>query len=258
MKTIIDDSNWQTVKQECGVLPRYIKYGSGSAMDRGMMPVGERADVLIPRDEWKERIAEADVTQTMPVYYFKDKNVQAKSQGNTNYCWAYGLTSALEATMLRENQPYVRLAPATLGWLVRWRNQGYYLSETILGAAKLGVASSEFANDGTTNRNTFKTGWQKDALKHRPKEWWDTIGKRDLDAHVNQCVSLLLNGLPGYIAYNWWSHALMMVGVKWDEGQKDNITWLAWNSHGDGLIELNGNRGVPDEFYALRSATFSG
>jgi len=48
-----------------------------------------------------------------------------------------------------------------------------------------------------------------------------------------------------------------MVGVRWTEGERYNLTWQAWNSHGDGLIELTGSRGVPDEAYGLGSATFA-
>jgi len=81
--------------------------------------------------------------------------------------------------------------------------------------------------------------------------------RRDEREQVRHCVSLLLAGNPLYIAYNWWSHALMMAGVEWDESAKYNLRWIAINSHGDGRIELTGSRGVPDEAYAPRSCTFS-
>ena len=255
----INDKNYHLVPHEVGVIGRYIEYGSEEALSRGMIPVEDQADMLIPEDEWKERIQEAHLQQTMPIHYFAAQKVKPKSQGNTNYCWAYGISTALEAMMLKENQKYVRLAPATLGWLVNWRNRGFYLSETIAGAAREGIASSEFAKDGTTNKNTFKKGWQENRLKYKPHEWWDTIGKAfSKVGMMRQCVSLLLNGLPGYIAYNWWGHALAMLGVQWDESKKYNIKWLAWNSHNDGLVELDGDRGIPDEFYAVRSANFAG
>lgn len=250
---LITDSNWTVLKQEYGVLPRFIRYGSKEALKQGLIPIETYPDKLIPESEWKERIAEAHQKRMMPIHHFEDVGVKGKNQGGTNYCWAYGIASALEACRLQEAQPYRRLAPATLGWLVNWRNVGYYLADTIRGAHERGIASSEYAPDGTTNSKTFKDGWEQNGLRHRPLEWFDTGGRGERDEReasmVKYCVSLLLMGLPGYIAYNWWGHALMMAGIEWAEGQLYNLKWIAWNSHGDGRIELTGSRGVPDEAY---------
>ncbi len=256
MTRLITDGNWQDVRQEYGVLPRFIAYGSDEALQRGMKPLGDYPDMLIPEDEWKERIAEANEKKTMPMHHFEAAGAPAKQQGSTNYCWAYGMTSTVEAMRLAEGQPWRRLAPATLGWLVNFRNAGYYLSETIRGASERGIASSDFAGDGTTNERSFKSGWKEDALRHKPSEWFDTDRSSE-KLMVRHCVSLLLTGLPLYIAYNWWSHALMMAAVEWDESQRNNLKWIAWNSHGDGRIELTGSRGVPDEAYGTRSTVFS-
>jgi hypothetical protein len=253
---IITDRNWNDVPQEYGILPRYMKYGSTEARENGMIPVSDSLDVLVPEDEFKERIQEANEKQMMAIHYLRDSGAKAHSQGGTNYCWAYGISECLEALRPMENQEYIRLAPATMGWIVNWRNKGNYLSSAIKGCYERGVASSEFAKDGTTNYKSFKDGWQEDAMKHRPHEWTDTDSANERRM-VQQCVSLLVSGLPLYIAYNWWGHALMMAGVEWDETQKYNLRWIAWNSHNDGRIELTGSRGVPDEAYAPRVSTIS-
>jgi len=251
---VITDKNWQEQSQQYGVLPRFIEYGSPEALARGMLPVEEFPDVLIPEDEWKERIAEAHEKKTMPIHHFEASNVPAKDQALTRLCWAYGMTSTLEANHLYANNPYRRLAPATLGWLVGWQNQGYWLTETIQGAAQRGIASSEFAPDGVYNTRQFKSGWEEDALNNKPLEWFDLKSGSTM---VKYCVSMLLIGKPLYIAYNWWGHALMMAGIEWAEGELHHLKWIAWNSHGDGRIELVGTKGVPDEAYAPRSSTYS-
>jgi len=251
---VISDTNWQVVPQEFGVLPRFIDYGSPEAIKRGMLPVEEFPDVLIPESEWKERIAEAHEKKTMPIHHFEASSVPAKNQANTSFCWAYSMTSAVEVCRLHEAQPYRRLAPATLGWLVGWKNRGYYLSETIQGASERGIASSEFAPDGVYNTSTFKAGWEEDALRHKPSEWFDLKAGGQM---TNYAVSLLLAGVPLYVALNWWSHALDIAGVLWDESQLRNLRWIYWNSHGDGRIEIVGEKGIPDEAYGLRSTTFS-
>jgi len=250
---LITDQNWQLASQQYGVLPRFIEYGSDQAIRRGLYPLGDYPDKLIPEDEWKERIAEANEKKIFPIHYFQEFGVPAKSQTPTNFCWAYGMTSTVEAVRILENQPYRRLAPATLGWLVNWKNAGYYLTETIVGAAKRGIASSEFAPDGVYTTAKFKDGWEQDALNNKPSEWFD-LQKSNMVKHA---VSLLLIGVPLYIAYNWWGHALMMAGVEWAEGELHNLKWIAWNSHGDGKIELTGSKGVPDEAYGPRSSTYN-
>ena len=251
---VITDKNWQEQPQQYGVLPRFIKYGSPEAITRGILPIGEYPDVLIPEDEWKERIAEAHEKKTMPIHHFEAAGHQAHDQGQTSYCWAYGITATIEALRLHEAQPYRRLGPASLGWLVNWKNAGYYLSETIAGAHERGIASAEYVADGIYQPSKFKVGWEQDALNHKPSEWFDL---KSGSAMVKHCVSILLGGLPPYIAYNWWGHALMMAGIEWAEGELHHLKWIAWNSHGDGRIELVGTKGVPDEAYAPRSSTYS-
>ncbi len=261
MCKLITDHNWQSIKQECGVLPRFLEYGSVHAEHQGIVPVGDSLDKLVPKDEWKERINEANRLKMFPIHYFEKANVVGKNQASTNFCWAYGISSCVEAVDLMQVQVYERLAPATLGWLVNWKNQGYWCSEAIKGAAKKGIASSKFARDGVSHYKYFEKDWESDCPNHKPLEWFDTIGtdsrRRNEEEQVAQCVSLLLTPSPLYIAYNWWSHALMMAGLIWDETQKYNLRWVAWNSHNDGRIELTGSRGVPDEAYAPRSTVHS-
>jgi len=254
--TVITDQNWKQQPQQYGILPRFIEYGSPQARQRRMIPLGDDLDVLVPWDEMKERINQANEKRMMPIHHLEANGAQAHNQGRTNYCWAYGITACVEALRPMENQPFERLGPASLGWLVNWRNAGYYLSETIFGANERGIASAEFVGDGANNPGTFKTGWEDDALNHRPHEWTDT--ERSNEKYMaQQCASLLVAGLPLYIAYNWWGHALMMAGVVWDESVKYNLRWVAWNSHNDGRIELTGSRGVPDEAYGVRLSTYS-
>ena len=258
---LITDHNYCDVPRECGVLPRYLQYGSAEAEAQKLFPVSDQPDKLVPQDEWKERILEAHAKRMFPMHYFEAANVPAKNQDGTNYCWSYSLASTVEAVNLMQGQPYRRLAPATLGHLVNWKNQGYWLSEALTGARKFGFASSEFAPDGVTNDRLFKPGWEGDALENRPLEWFDTIGvdnrRQDEFEQVRQCVSLLLTPSPLEAALYWWGHALMVAGLIWDETALYNLRWIYWNSHNDGRIELTGQRGIPDEAYAPRSVTFS-
>jgi hypothetical protein len=253
---IITDQNWQDAPQQYGILPRYLTYGSPEAREHGLTPFADNLDALIPWDEMKERVNLANERRQMPIHYLEACKAKPHSQGGTNYCWAYGLAMCLEALRPMESQEYCRLGPASLGWAVGWRNRGYYLSATIRAAMERGIAKAIYVPDATNDRREFTPGWEGDALNHKPHEFTDTDRSSE-KFMAQQCASLLVAGLPLYLAFNWWGHAIAGMGVEWDESEKHNLRWINWNSHSDGRIEMTGSRGVPDEAYAVRVTTVS-
>ena len=254
MTRLITDDNWSGVKREAGVLPRYLAYGSSAAICQGLLPVSEQPDLLVPPEQWKERIDEANAHRMFPIHRFEDAKVQPKHQSGFRYCWSFSLASVLEDVGLAQNLGYRRLSGTGLGHLVNWKNEGYWLTDALEGAKRFGIPGSESAPDDVRNPRHFQPGWQQDALRCRPLKWFDTIGvdrrRADEEEQVHQCVSLLLPGKPGYAALNWWGHAVMYAGLMWDTAAAYNLRWVIWNSHGDGRMELTGSHGVPDEFYS--------
>jgi len=253
----ITDNNWRDFQPQNGIVERKVVYGSPEARALGMVPIEDTLDVLIPWDDMEERINEANAKRQMPIHHLEAANHLAHNQGGTNYCWAYGITTCLEALRIMENQPYKRLGPSSMGWLVDWRNRGNYLSDAMRGVWERGVASAEFCGDATYDRRSFKAGWEDDALNHKLHEWTDANPDGGDELMAQQCCSLLVGGLPLYEAFNWWGHALARVGVVWDTNEMYNLRWIDWNSHNDGRIEMTGSKGIPDEAYAPRVATFS-
>jgi len=251
---IITDQNWQVIPRQNGILPRYLSYGSTEARTHGLTPFADNLDALIPWDAMEERINEANELRQMPMHYLEESKAEPHNQGGTNYCWAYALVECMEALRPMENQVYRRLGPASLGWLVGWRNRGNFLSSAIKGAMERGIARSDLVPDGLYNPRDFGDGWQDDAMNHKPHEFTDTDRSSE-KFMAQQCASLLVAGLPLYLAFNWWGHAIAGMGVVWDEREKYNLRWINWNSHGDGRIEMTGSRGVPDEAYAVRVTT---
>ena len=258
---IITDENYHDAERYYGVLPRYIKYGTVEARAIGLNPIHEQPDKLVPEDEWKERIEEANAHQMFPVHYFEQFNVTPKDQNGYNYCWGFALASVCEAVRLLEGQEYIALSGTGLGELVKWRNVGNWLSSAIEGASTLGVPSRAVAPETTINPRNFKDNWKEDRKNYRLLEWFDTIGpgsrNQDEEEHVAQCVSLLLSSSPGFVAYNWWGHAVMAAGLVWDARERHNLRWVIWNSWNDGRLELIGRKGVPDEFYAPRVMVYA-
>ncbi len=172
-------------------------------------------------------------------------------------CWNYGITHATEDCRAAEGQPAVKLAPNSLAYLVNWRNQGYFCDETIAAVRQYGIAPASMVPEYKMDPREFDPKWEQERLKYRVLEWWDTRRSDGVIRMIQQCLAVLMAGRAGYIARNWWGHALESAGMEWDEHQPNNVVWIDFNSHGDGLIRLAGSKGIPDEFYGVRAGSLS-
>ena len=244
-----------------GALPRRTRYGSTEAASLGLQPLGDMPDKLLDPADFKEAIAYAHEHRVMPMYH------QARSwapdgfkynQDGLPYCWTWSGTATLMDCRATEGKPTVPLAPVSMGWLVGWRSRGNYLESYIKGAREEGVAPAECCggiNSHNRDPDDFDPAWKTERKKYRLDEVWD-CDSRDMVRHA---VSCLCYGVPVYIAYNWWRHALELVGVRWDESQRNNVVWQIRNSHNeDDLIELTGSRGVPSEAFGFVSTKATG
>jgi hypothetical protein len=247
-------------------LPRQTRYGSAEAEACGLVPVSDYADELVQPDQFKEVIAECHAKKMFPMYHMEASGLLKRwTQDGYGFCWAYWITACLMGKRALEGQTPVALSPFSLGWLVGWRNQGYYLDRTIAGAKEKGIAPLDFVPEYELNTRNFKQGWEQEALNYRASEWWDVnVEQNRVGTILNplevirQALTILRTGVPLYIAYNWWGHALTCVGMEYDESKPNKIKWLDWNSHNDGIIELSGSKGVPNELYGIRSASLPG
>jgi len=240
------------------VLPRRTLYGSHEAGEHGLIPLGEYPDKLIDLADLKEIIAYCHANKIFPLYHQEAAGwAPGYNQNGYGYCWTYGLTGCAMDCREGENQDHVRLSPFSLGWLVDWKNAGYYLDGTIKGARDRGIATIEYVPEYNLRPNTFKPGWEQDALKYRVLEWWDTQGT-SAQTMLQHCATILSMGRPCFVAYNFWGHALELVALNWDQRYPNNVVWVLRNSHGElEVIGLTGSRGVPDEAYGPRSTSLA-
>lgn len=260
-----NDSNFDQLviasKTEDGApeaLPRRTVCGSPLATASGMVPVLDFPDLLPDPKDFKEIIAYCHEQKIFPMYHRMASGLPQKpSQNGLGHCWAYGMTAALEDCRAAEGQAAVKLAPNSLAWLVNWRNQGYFLDETIAAVRQRGIAPASMCPEYDLNPRDFDPNWKEEALKYRALEWWDTKRDEGVVPMIQQCLGVLRTGRPGYAALNWWNHALEVTGIWWDESQPNNIIWAWFNSHGDGLIQIAGSKGVPDEFYGVRAGNLA-
>jgi hypothetical protein len=236
-------------------LPRRTRYGAASALKAGLVPLEDTPQILIDPKDYKEVIKRCHDDQIFAVYHQKASGVfdTGWNQDGYGFCWAYGLTCAMMDCRALEGRPPIRLAPFSLGWLVGWKNQGFYLDGALAGAKERGIASAEYVPEYNLKPKTFKAGWEDNAKLIRPDEVWDT-DPSSTTKMIQHCISILATGRSLYIAHNWWSHALEICGVNWNEKEKYNLEWIHRNSHDEkDVIILTGDRGVPDEAYGIRS-----
>lgn len=234
-----------------GAIPRKSVYGSAP----GLIPFGEAyPDKLVDPKDYKEVIQFCHDQKIFPMYHQKatwGPDGFRWNQNGLGYCWTWSGTGDVMNCRALEGKPSVLLSPVSMGWLVGWRNRGNYLESFINGAMERGIAPMEYTPDQhSLNYKKFKEGWEDAALNYRIQEAWDSDARK----MIQHAISILRCGVSGYIAYNWWGHALSLVGVRWDESVLNNIVWIIRNSHDeDDFIELTGSRGVPDELYGIRS-----
>ena len=260
------DSNWkQLTSQEYppGVIPRVTRYGTDDAWGLGLTPIEYQDSVaLLQWDDLKEALNQSHEDQIQPMYHQADtwaKEGFRYNQNGIGYCWTWSGTAALMDCRAAEGKETVALAPVSMGYLVGWKDRGNYLESFIEGARNTGVASAEFVdgdiNSHNRNPNSYKAGWEEDRKQYRLSEIWDTNTRNGDRTTILHCATILATtARPIYIAYNWWGHALELVGMRWDESKQNNIVWQIRNSHNENdLIELDGSRGVPDEAYGFVS-----
>ena len=236
-------------------LPRRELYGSPQADELGLTPVEAVPDVLILPDQYDEKIKEAHDQQNMPVYHMRATWRPPGYKYNQNgigYCWTWGGTGCLMTTRACEDKDTVFLAPVSMGYLVGWADRGNYLGSFIQGAREQGICP---AVDG--NMNDLR----------RSASVWNAVGRRDefkLDlvwdtrssAMKQHCVSILCYGRSLYVAYNWWGHAVELVGIL----IRPDGTWEWWisNSHNEpDIIVLTGSRSIPSEAYGFISTVMA-
>lgn len=246
----------QTLDGTPQALPRKSIYGTPEAERMGLVPLLDYPDDLVEPADFKEVILHCRDRKIFPLYHQAASGVfdDGWDQDGYGYCWAFGATASLMGCRALEGQKPVRLNPFSLGWLVNWRNAGYYLDSTIKGMRERGVASEEYTPVQAPRPSSFKDGWEQDALNYRTSEWWDTRYQSEVYM-LRQTLTILRTGVAGYIAYNWWNHALELVGLQWDESERNNVVVEAMNSHRDGVIFLTGGRAIPDELYGPRASS---
>jgi len=200
----------------------------------------------IPRDQWKERIADLVKYKARLSDLIAYHKLTVKNQGQTPLCWTFGITYAYETALLQRHRTKVRLSPASVGQLIQGVNgmAGGYGPEAIKKIGEAGIVPSSMWPDSKYGRQYDNAETKAARKKYLMTEWLD-LATRNFD-QVMTCL-LMLFPLGG--GFNWWRHLVMLCDPV-DLG-RDEYGILIGNSWGpsygeNGFAVLQGSKCIPD------------
>jgi hypothetical protein len=171
--------------------PRQRPYGTVEAF----RTLGETAP-LIPRDEWKTRVAEKDANGTWLFNILKD--IPAKDQNGLGYCHAYGPVAALERMRVLQGLPYVELSAESIGGPVtNWRNEGAMPEDDVEQLIRIGCCRADMMDKPhSLNPNRWNENWEADCANHKLLEAWDAdVPGKAFDGHATLTLSDCLDAI---------------------------------------------------------------
>jgi hypothetical protein len=235
-----------------GYLPRdYQSHPYGQIV--GIVPFSMP---LIPRSEWKERIAEKTANKSWLKDRIERDGIKRKQQSTYPWCHAAAPVGAAELARVVAGMKFVELSIASVGGPVTgWRMQGAYIYDDLKQCEKVGIAETSVFPDLTTDRKLWTPAVEANAAKHRVKGM-------DLDPNAwDQYVTACLADIATVYGVYDWGHATMgAVKAYWVNGQ---VELEAANNWGDDWndTKLKAERGfyrvkeggyhAPSEGYAI-------
>ena len=211
--------------------------------------------LLIPRHEWQARIEELEQSESQLSDLIRYEKLEPLNQGSTNYCWASAPVACMMIRRLSQNQPTVRLSPASVAApLKNFRNVGGWGSDAIKYIQRSGIAPVDKWPANAIERQFQTEATRQAALRYRVREWVE-CKPRNLD----QAVSLLLRGIPLAAGFNWWGHEVTLTDAIWLDGEVCIRLWNSWGKWGDGygFGILRGSKMLADDIVGLYSARAS-
>jgi hypothetical protein len=240
--TLIHDENASDfVQVNSGFMPRETEFGKLEGV-----PMFADNIELIPESEWIDRIKAMEEAKAFPRYLYEAKKPVHQYQDGHPLCWAYSLTQSVEMT----DENYAQLAPESIVGVAGWRDTGFYCDRAIQWAMEHGIAERSFVPQYSLNPKAYKAGWEANAKRHRPVEWFD-LGR----SMWREVVTALLCGFAVYTGYNRFGHAITLDSLVVKDGKIGVSSPNTWRE-GTDRWTLFGSVAVPNEAFAVRKVAF--
>lgn len=234
-----------------GLIPRdYNAEPYGSLPYASSFP----SELLIPRSEWDDRIREMEATKTRLSDLIDAAGLTVLDQNGTNYCWINAPAHAMEVLRVLQNQPLVRLSPASVGCKIKnFRNVGGWGTQGLEYIVNHGLVPVSLWPANAIDRQYDTAAADAERAKYRCPEWWE-LRPRNLDEHM----SCLLSRIPVAVGLNYWGHEVLdidPVGLgNGQYGARFNNSWgMSWGQNGRAV--RTGSKLYADDAVAPRVAT---
>lgn len=261
-EVVIDSTNFQRHT-------RYDRNGVSQTgyvhRDRDKLPtgtVGSRRmprELIIPRDEWHERIEEQQRTKTRPTDFASRTGIEWLNQSPSWYCWCYCVVQAAMLRLAIQGEPYRgRLVPESVaGPIMNYRKQGGMPHQAVEFAKREGIADARawpWQSHRQANDRRYYAGSRDNAAKIKIGETWDL-------ETLDELASCLLRQIPVPGAYLFMGHAMAAADLlSLGRGTRDsdfgvrNIDSYARGGRFNSQV-LKGRQAIGDEMIAICTVT---
>lgn len=185
---------------------------------------------IIPRDQWQDLVAKQEDNSSRPVDLMDYHKLPCLDQGGLNYCHATSLVGCMHYTRAKAGLSYEPLSWISVGGeATGWRNKGanpFYDDLPVL--TKYGACPLSY--QGHAGKYSLKTsswldGWEEERKKYRVTEFTDCmIPGLEFDAMATQ----ILLGNVVAIGLRWWSHAIYVIAIKYEDGKWWGLIQNSW------------------------------
>lgn len=230
----------------------------GATSDGFAKPFGDVLQV-IPRSEWSARLKEQLELEARVSDW---QNFPSYDQNGLPTCWANGPCAAASTMRVMMGLPYKQISACSVAVPISGGHQGGWEGDALDYLAKHGGVSVDLWPNNDTRRSLMNdAACQADRENFKALEWVD------LGSKFENYVTAALLGFPMAVAYNDWSHVVMLCdAVEIEPGSfglriRNNWSesWGAKNKYGFGgyAVFREGARshGRPSSGFALRQVT---
>lgn len=219
--------------------------GERAAHPYGSTPhMGAPTIKKIPRSEWDDRLEEMDKTKSSLWHLMDSLNSPVKDQDGIPYCWAHGITRAIEVRVGSQRNQAVSLSATSIGCKIKnFRAQGGWGRDAIVYAAEHGIVPMELWPENELNRK-YDTPEAWTAAGDFIVDEWDELEENDFDMEM----SYAFERFPFGLGLDWWGHLICgMVPIGNGDGTYslgiDNSWGKGWGDNGRGILKESKARG---------------
>ena len=156
----------------------------------------------IPRGEWSARLKEQLELESRVSDW---QNFPSYDQNGLPTCWANGPCAALSTIRVMMGLPYVQISSCSVAVPISGGSRGGWEGDALEYLAKYGGVPVDLWPNNSTNRSLMS-----DAACQASRENFKAIEWIDLGNRFENYATAALLGYPMAVAYNDWSHVVMI------------------------------------------------